>query len=52
MAVARERRAQFGARHGPAPSLRKSEQRRRATTARTAMATSAQKVEALLGCRR
>ena len=43
MAVARERRAQLGARHGPAPSTRQGEPRRRDTTARAATAMSAQK---------
>jgi len=49
MEVARERRVQLGARHGPAPSSRQGEQRRRATTARVVTATSAQEVDALLG---
>ena len=46
---AREARS-FGARHGPAPNLRKDEQRRGATTARAVTATSAQKVGVPSGC--
>ena len=37
-----------GARHGPAPSSRRGEQSRSATTARAATAASTQKVDALL----
>ena len=40
----------LGARHGPAPSSRKSEQRRRAKTARGTTATSARGIGALSGC--
>ena len=39
----------LGARHGPAPSSQQGEQRRRATMARTAAATSAQKVDVRSG---
>ena len=46
----RERRAQLGARRGPAPGSQQGEQRRRAATARAAAAASARKVDALLGC--
>ena len=43
--MAREKRAQLGARHGPAPSTRQGEPRRRAKTVRAAAAMTAQKVD-------
>ena len=49
MEVAREKRAQLGARHRPAPSTRQGEQSRRAKTAQAAAARSAQKVDVLSG---
>ena len=49
MEVAREKRAQLGARHGPAPSTRQVEPRRRAKTARAAAAMPAQKVDVRSG---
>ena len=47
--MAREKRAQLGARHGPAPSTRQGEPRRRAKTARAAAAMSAQKADVRSG---